>query len=359
MRMRLRTAGVIFFTVLMLLVALESARGEDAVSGIPNFHLDYPAMSLQQYVLGPVCLSLPGSALELSCNPAFLANEEKQQFRLNIAGNDHLIQVNEYRERLNSKDSVGIVDKVLSQSEPVVARASTATWYQRDWWAVGYSPFRGGFASVVRNAAYPEVSAHIYKESELFAKAGMLTLHDQDLQVGLGLRYVDRQFFRKQFDLLDAIGDSSRLKVDSQRVLYAEPGLNYSFDSSWASALSMSLTNVAVVQDGYQSPFHPVFDIGFSTAPPFAGRKLRTSTHYNGNPEQQDLFSRFRWGAIYDFDDVAAVALSLGKSSVAIGANGHIDSVVLGVGWKQEDISPDEWRSTRISTMLFEAGLVF
>lgn len=353
MRVRLKVLFSFLFNFSMPVLASE------AIPGIPNFHSEYPALSVQQYLLGPVCLTLSGSPLELSCNPAFLASEEKHQVRINLATNDRISQVNDYRIKLTAGDSAGIVNKSLTQTDPITARAAAGVWYQREFWAVGYIPFRGGFASMVRNQAYPRISAHIFKESEIFAKAGLLASGDKNFQIGLQLRFVDRQFFRRQFDLLDALGDPNQLQIETQKVLYAEPGLSYSFDSSWSSAVSAVLTQVPVFQQGYHNQFSPVLDLGFSTSPPFAGRKLRTSTHYNSGPDRPDLLARFLWGAVYDFEDDLSITLSLGKTIAGFGINGHYDSLTLGAGWKTEDFSPDQWQSVRVSTYLFEVGLVF
>jgi hypothetical protein len=355
----MRRLGVgLIGALILLLLTTEFALGND--NGEGPFVREYPGLSLQQAILGPACLSLPASPLDLECNPAFLAKQEKRQLRISLVGSDQLPLVNEYRERLSTNDSIGIVNKVLNQREPLVARASAGVWYQQNWWALGFVPFRGGFASSMRNPAYPSISADIYKESELFGKVGLLTADDPNLQIGFQLRYVERTFFRRQFDLLDAIGDPAKLNIDRQRVLYLEPGLRYSFDgNSWDSTISGTLTQAGVFQDGRKSTFYPVLDLGFSTSPPFAGRKLRTTTHYSNHPDVPDLFSRFRWAAIYDFNNIATVSASIGKSVAGIALGGHIDSVVLALGWKTEDVTLDQWQAARVTTILFECGLVF
>lgn len=349
----------VFFILLVLIFASGVAWAEESLPGLPDFRREIPSLTLQQYILGPVCLSLPASSLDLDCNPAFLARSEKRQVRLGLTANDRVGEVNDYRTKLVDNDAEGIVNKVLGQREALVARATTAAWYQRDWWAIGYVPFRGGFASNVRNPAYPTVAADIFKESEIFAKAGLLATADQNLEVGLQLRYVDRQFLRRQFDFLDVYGNPSQLQIQSQKVLYLEPGMSYSFDTDWESAISAALTQGAVYQSGDKGSATPMLDLGFRTAPPFAGRRLQTSTHYTDHPGMADLFSRFRWGAIYDFDGFAAISLSLGKGLAGVGVTGHIDSVIAGVGWKTEEVAPDQWQSTRVSTLMFELGAVF
>lgn len=352
-------AGWIFIVLVVALSGLKPAAAQEYIPGIPDFRREVPSLGLEQYILGPVCYSLPASHLNLDCNPAFLAREEKRELRLGATANDRIGEVNDYREKLGASDTEGIINKVLSQHDALVARATSGAWYQHDWWAMGYVPFRGGFASDVRNPAYPTVLASIFKESEIFAKAGFLAPSDPNLEVGAQLRYVDRQFFHQQFDFLDVYGNPKELQIQGQKALYLEPGVSYSFDMAWSSAISATLTQGAVYQDGYQNRFMPMLDIGFATTPAFLGRHLRTSTHYTDNPDIPDLFSRFRWGAIYEFDDLAAISLSLGKGLAGIGVTGHIDSVVVGLGWKTEEISPDQWQSTQVSTLMFEIGAVF
>lgn len=353
-------SGLLSFLFLVVLaLASESAGAQESIPGIPNFRREVPSLGLEQYILGPVCLSLPSSYLNLDCNPAFLARREKRMVRLGLTANDRIGEVNDYRTKLNSEDTEGIVNKLLAQREALVARATSAVWYEHEWWAIGFVPFRGGFASNVRNPAYPVVAASIFKEDEFFAKAGWLVPSDPNLEVGLQLRYVDRQFFHGQFDFLDVYGNPKQLEIVGSRAAYLEPGVSYSFDTSWESAISATLTQVAVYQSGYQNRFMPMLDIGFRTAPAFLGRHLRTSTHYSDNADYPDLFSRFRWGAIYDFDDRAAISLSLGKGLAGIGITGHIDSATAGIGWRTEEISPDQWQSTHVSSVLFEFGAVF
>jgi hypothetical protein len=356
---QLQMLGPIAVLVLMTFSTAEAFSDTSIVNGVGDFRREMPAVNLLQSILGPVCYSLPSTHLDLACNPAFLAREEKTQLRASLTINDRVGDVNDYRTKLEAGDSIGIVNQVLAEHDPMIARATSAIWYQRDWWAIGVLPFRGGFATNVQNPAYPRVAADIYKQSEVFGKAGFLVAGEPKLEVGFQLRYDDTQFFRREFDVLDVIGDPGQLSIESQRALYLEPGINYAFDSAWDSAVSATLTQGAIYQSGAQDGFMPVFDLGFRTAPPFAGGHLVTSTHFNNNPALPDLFSRFLWGAVYDFEKRAAVAVSLGKTVAGVGVMGHYDSVELALGWKTEQVSPDQWQATRVSTLMLEAGLVF
>lgn len=347
-----------FVILLVGLFMSSSAFAQSALYGVPNFQLMRPTNTLQEMILGSTCISMPSSPLELSCNPAFLAAEDKRQLRINVAGNDRVTKINKYRLLLENDDTIGIVDGLLQEKEPLVANATLSLWYQREWWAVGVAPLRAGYASFYRNSAYPEISGSVFAEREVFAKAGTSLASDPNVRIGLQARYLHRDFFRKKFALLDAVSDSSIIKIEKQRVLYLEPGMSYAFNEKATNSISAMVSNLAVYQSGNYQPVRPVFDLGFSSAPDFADGRLKTSTHFSNNPDIVDPFALFRAGAIYDFNDLS-VAVSFAKMDMGIGISGHIDSVVLGLGYKTEEIAKDQWQTVQISSWLFEVGLVF
>ncbi len=354
--MRALIASFILWTRLWVSSAFAAS---NTLYGVPNFHLMYPSNTLHEMVLGSTCLSLPGSPLELSCNPAFLATEEKRQVRANLALNDRVVEVNKYRLLLEEEDTFGLVNGLLKEKEPLIANAAISLWYQRDWWAIGVVPMRAGYASFFRNSAYPEIAGHVFAEREIFAKAGLSLASDPRVRLGLQARYNERDFFRKQFALLDAVTDNNLIRIEKQKALYLEPGLVYAFDDQARNTLSATVTNVAVYQSGSHQPVRPLFDLGFATAPNFADGKLKTSTHFTNNPEVNDPFQLFRAGVVYDFDQVASISGSIAKTELGLGVNGRIQSLILGVAYKTTEVYMDEWQSARVSTWLAELGLIF
>jgi hypothetical protein len=354
----MRTLIAAGLLLLMSLISVTEARAQSALYGVPNYQLMRPSNTLTEMILGSTCISMPGSPLELSCNPAFLAAEEKRVFRLNVAGNDRLTKVNKYRGLLQNDDTIGIVDGLLQEKEPLLANATLSAWYQRNWWAVGVAPLRAGYASFYRNSAYPEISGSVFAEKEVFAKAGFKLPSDPNIRLGLQARYLHRDFFRRKFALLDAVTDNNLIRIEKQQVLYLEPGMSYAFNEKASNSISAMISNLAVYQSGSYQPVRPVFDIGFSSAPDFADGRLKTSTHFSNNPDIVDPFALFRAGAIYDFDDLS-VSVSFAKLDMGIGVSGHIDSLVLGLGYRTEEIAKDQWQNIQVSSWLFELGLQF
>lgn len=344
--------------IFLMLLGSGAARAQSTLYGIPNFQTSQPANTLQDLILGATCTSMPASPLELSCNPAFLASEEKRQFRVDGVTNDRIGTMNKYRHLLEANDSVGLVDGLLQEKEPLMANASVRLWYQRDWWAIGVTPVRAGYVSFFRNSAYPEITGSAFADREVFAKAGMKLASDENLRVGLQLRYVDRSFFRKQFALLDAVNDQSLIRIDKQQVAYLEPGVSYALNEKGTSALSAMISQMAVYQGGASQPLRPVFDLGYSSAPDFFDGRLKTSTHVSVNPDIDDTFAMFRAGLVYDFDFVSVLA-SFASQELGAGVQGRIDSLVLGLGYRTQEIAKDSWQKERVSSWLFEIGLVF
>lgn len=334
------------------------ANAQSTLYGIPSFQTSQSANTLQDLVLGATCTSMPASPLELSCNPAFLASEEKRLFRVVGTTNDRIGTMNKYRHLLEDNDSVGLVDGLLQEKEPLMANAAVRLWYQRDWWAVGVTPVRAGYVSFFRNAAYPEITGSAFADREVFAKAGWKLASDENLRLGLQVRYNDRSYFRKQFALLDAVNDQSLIRIEKQQVAYLEPGVSYALNEKGTSALSAMISQVAIYQAGAAQPLRPVFDLGFSSAPDFFDGRLKTSTHVSVNPDIDDTFAMFRAGAVYDFDFVS-VLVSFASQELGAGLQGQIDSLVLGLGYRTQEIAKDSWQKVRVSSWLFEIGLVF
>lgn len=299
------------------------------------------------------------SYLDLDCNPAFLADEDKTIFRANIIGNDKLWQLNKYRQQLGDNDGISVANDLLQQSKPMVAKATASLWYQHQWWAVGYIPFRAGLAYTKRNPAYPEISAQVFKESELFAKAGLFSSDDHNLRIGLQGRYVQRDYIYQQFDAFDALSDPSIVGIQHQSALYLEPGIVYSWKSNWDPAISGTYTNLPLFQKGDQLPVQPIFDVGFSSSFGDLCKNLHTTTHITTRPDVTDIYSRLTWGATYDFEEHAAVNVLLGKNQLGIGVDGHLDIFTMGISYKTEELEVDAWRAVTISTITLAAGVVF
>jgi len=350
---------ILWLYILGLVIEGAGAHAAQYVNGIPNLFNDSPSMTQGQDTLGRACYSLQASSLDLDCNPAFMADEQKTQLRINILGNDRLLQLNHYREQLNNNDQLSVANELLQQSDPLIAKASISVWFQHDWWAVGYVPFRAGFAFTQSNPAYPEISTQMYKESELFANAGLYSSDDNNFRVGLSGRYVQRNYVYQNFAVFDALADPSLVEIKHESALYLEPGVVYAWKTNWDPMFSWTYTNFPVFQTGDRLPIQPLFDFGFSSSLGDFSHAFHSALHYTSRPDAVDFFSRLSWGATYNFDERAAANLLLGTSQFGLGANGRLDFVDLGVSYKAERLQVEPGRMVTVSTLTVETGLAF
>lgn len=328
------------------------------VSGVPNLFQDSPALTVPHIVQGRACYSLRASYLDLDCNPAQMATQEKRLFRANLIGNDELSTVNEYRKQLDDDDSTTVAESLLNQDSQLIAKAATSIWYQHDWWAIGIVPVRAGIAYLRRNAAYPEISVHAFKEMELFGKIGLYSSDDQNLKVGFQTRYLRREYVYQEFYALDALTDSSVVKLRHQDALYLEPGITYTWDAEWRPEFSAMLSNLAVYQRGSHMPMDPLIDFGFSSNF-FQFKNFRSATHYTHDSDNSEYLRALSWSGIYDHSDLFSVQLTLGKDLFATGIEGHLGFLTLGAAYRNEQMAIDRWASQTVSSFTFEIGLVF
>ena len=345
--------------LIFLFAILHPARALGPVPGIPNLFYDNPTMTLNQLVLGQACYSIHSSILDLDCNPAFMAGEQRQMFRVNVVGNDKVGTVNSYRERLGDGGAPELIADLSSERDPVIAKAAASVWYQYENWAFGVVPIRAGYAALSRNMALPDISANVYKDLEVFGQAGWFVTDDRRFRFGLKTRYIHRDYVYQNFLLTDAIANPALVGIRRLDVVYVDPSIAYTWDSSWEPTLSAAVTYLPLFQTGATLPFRPSYEIGLSSKFIVFDHAYVSTTHFTGRPDTQDFFQRFSYSGMFEWAPHFNFTFTLGKNLFAVGVRGNLDSVILGIGYKTEQVSPDAWHSAQISSTMFEAGLVF
>jgi hypothetical protein len=329
------------------------------VEGTPNLFKDDPSLTIGHSVLGRACYSMQASYLDIDCNPAFLANQNKQIFRINLYGNDALGPLNKSYNEIKDHDRVSVAERLLNEKSMVIAKASSAIWYQQDWWAIGYVPVRAGAAYMSRNPSYPEEAVHAYKEYELFSKIGLFVSDNHNFQVGFQTRYLHRDYIYQKFYAFDALTDPNVIKIRHQTSFFLEPGLTYSWESEWQPMFAATVTNTPIYVEGDHLPFQPIIDMGVSARFP-TWTQFRSSLHYtSGRPGYTELYQRFSWSGVYDFNDVASTYITLGTNQFGLGIDGHWGPIVTGLSYKTEKITLDNWTTTTVSRFTLELGLTF
>lgn len=347
----------------IVLIALvpAAAEAEPFINTIPNFFTTPAASTLDDMILGRTCYSVQAAPDGLNCNPAFLAFEEKSQFRLNVyADEDVKDVVDAYKELSRDESELTTTEKLVRRDSPVVAQTQGKIWYQHEWWAVSFTPVRLGFASRIRGDSDPEMAAHFVKQTEIGLHAGLPVAFDPRLRLGLQTRYVGRQFARGNFLVGDVLMDPEIIPLDKHEALNIEPGLVYEFeDDSWRPSVSLMVTNMEIFRRGsVDGDSDPKGEIGFSSRPAFAGGRLTTATHITLGHELNDVTKRLRLGFRFDAD-LANFVMSLAQDEFGIGVTASAGPATLGFGYKTEEFGSDQKSSEPWDSFMAELGLKF
>lgn len=347
------------FTIyLSFLTATQFARANVSLH-FPNLLYDTTVYSMDEFILGRNCFSIPSSTMGLSCNPAALADEEKEGLHTHLLATDSMSEVIRYAELLRDDDTLGVVRRSLEKDGPIYSQAAWPIWYQREWWAVAVTPARIGVASDVRNPVIPEMNIHASLETEVVAKLGLFSSADHNLKVGSSLRYVDAKILRDYFEVLAASIGSHDFEIQESKAVFIEPGLSYTFDSSWDATVSAVVTHIPVYEYGEDLPVSPALELGYLTVPDFLNKKFKSSVHLTTRRDVKYMEDRVSWGGRFDFSRQLALSFVLSTREQGIGLQGHIDSVVLGIGYKSQDLYFNGYEIERVSTALFQLGLQF
>lgn len=325
-----------------------------------NVFYEGSAVTIEERILGRNCFSLESSPLGLSCNPSHMAREERSVFRFNVLGDKALKGVLVLREDVASDDTYKLVNDINNQrGEPLSSEFSSSLWFQQDWWAVAYTPLRVGAATYVRNPTVDQVTMSVARESELSLRGGFFFSEDKNLRLGANLRFVQSDFIRQQFDLIDALADPSIVDIQSQKTVYFDPAMTYSWESAWDPELSLMITDVPIYKKGESKDIKSTIEVGYSTRPNFLDKKLRTSFHLTTRNDIYELRDRVRWGGIYEMFDGGAVSFSLSGNDYSFGFLGRLNYFTYGLGYKSEVLNLNGENLARVSTTLLELGLTF
>lgn len=326
-----------------------------------NYMFEDHATTMESFILGRTCFSLRASSLGIDCNPAFLAGSDRRELNFSVVLDDKALEAFKYLNELRDNNSVGVVNRLLSDQRPFAVQQSATIYGQYDWFAVALTPVRLGVASAVVNSSYPTVSTHAMLQSEVSLRAGSFFEEDTNLSVGANLRLVRTHQVRNEFDLGDAISNPELISINETDHVYLDPAVSYRFNGSWDAELTAALTHLALFESDGANVLDegPRPEIGFASRPDIGERRLRTALHFTGRPDIERVGWRLRFGAIYDLSEDFTIHGTLAGEEYGLGFMARIDSVILGLGVRSEAFYLNGTEVDRLTRALFQAGLTF
>lgn len=295
----------------------------------------------------------------LPCNPAFTAKERRSRFQTQFFFGNNISYVREISDLLDGNGSPGTVEKLFSQKASAEAEANIQASYLRETWGLQYSPYRLYYYALIRNAALPVITLYAGHEQSLAAQ--MASYVEGHLYWGLQLRAVDRKFLLSEFTLTDALasGGDQYFETQTQRALYIEPGLLYSFDERpWQPQFGLTIKNAGLVDTKYDElGTSPDWHLAGSVHPPVGVGDLELGLDLRFNSYIEDYQDIPHFGAAYRLGAMRALA-SYAKSEYSVGFLLHFESWNGGLTYWRKKYQNLLGEEDQLQTVYLELGFI-
>jgi hypothetical protein len=260
--------------------------------------------------LSSACFGMSALIEGLPCNPAFTAKNRSSQFQTQFFFGNNVSYVRDVSQLLDGTGDSGTVERLFHQKSSSEMEAHIQASFLRETWGFSYSPYRLFYYSLIRNSALPVIP--LYAGQEQSVSAQIASFAENNLYWGLQLRAVDRRFLLSEFTLTDALasGGSDFLQSKTQRALYIEPGVLYSFEEKpWKPQAGLTIKNAGLVDTKYEElPTTPDWHLAGSISPPLELGELELGLDLFFNSYVDEAKQIPRLGASYKLGAMQAVA---------------------------------------------------
>ena len=268
------------------------------------------------------CYSITNSstAIGLPCNPAFLESVPEEKVFLQAFASNNVKYFHDAYDVIMYKASTSTVRRLFSQSRDARFEGDLEIHYQKDNWAVGFSPSRLSYYTIVRNQVLPFIS--LYASNEQVLRGQMSWDWNSEIKVGLQARAVMRAFILSEFFATDAVvEDSNVLRRHYQNSIFLEPGVVWSPSQlAMETQISATVTQLGISNHHYAGiPDRPEGEIGFSVRPETKAGTLRIGPHLSFNEQNPQIKDQLRLSGIYEIEKLKYLA-SISKSELDVAA---------------------------------------
>ncbi len=329
---------------------------------------------ISQATLGPLCSSIRAIKNEPACNPALLGEDplEEQPFSNTlIPGNafgvnlffGHDVDVlYKNRDLISGEDKAALAQSLMSETEAIRFEASTLLWWRGERASLSYQPMRVTYFSDVRNPTFPDLAVHALQEQSVQGQVGGFV--NENLRLGVQLRYVDRKFVHEQFNFFDALPQLDQyLQVKKQSAFFVEPGLAYEFNHTeelkdWRPLLTLNLSQTGWLSQSYdEAPVTPILDSGFSVSAPVAVGELELGFNYRFTTTVS-LERKFRFGGLYRLG-FFQVQAGWDTDEWSLGAQASFQGLGIGMLYRQVELKDFADESELEESTLMEIRYTF
>ncbi len=200
---------------------------------------------LVSQTLGATCYTLDISADTLPCNPAYMAKERTRIFRANAFIGNNVSYLLEASDIASGKADSKTIDTLFSDRKSSEFEADIEAGFLSDTFGIAITPYRVSFYSLFQNPALPEIT--LFASLESSARMQIASYIQDDIYLGLQVRYLQRKFIASRFFLTDVLAENHNqyLNPQDQTFLFLEPGFLYSNErNEWKPEVSANIINL-------------------------------------------------------------------------------------------------------------------
>ncbi|MBK9321882.1 MAG: hypothetical protein IPM97_02800 [Bdellovibrionaceae bacterium] len=270
--------------------------------------------------LGSACYGMDVLAGSLPCNPAFVAKERRSIFQTQFFFGNNISYLSDIARLVDGDADAAMAERLFNQRSSSEMEASIQASFLSENWGLSFVPYRLFYYALIRNSALPTIT--LFAGQERSATGQIASYAEGNFYWGLQLRGVERKFVLSEFTLTDALAEGGTRHFDSktQRAIYLEPGLLYSFeDFDWRPQTGLTIKNAGAVDRKYDGlPNSPEWHWASSIRPPLGYGELEFGVDFLFSSNAPELKDIAKFGASYRIGAVQTLA-SIGDSEYSLG----------------------------------------
>lgn len=265
--------------------------------------------SLVMKGVGHACLGLLVVRDSLPCNPAWTAFSKESDLGVSLLLSNGAAALDKVKPLLDKQITQEQIESLFKDSKVLQIEANADLYFRSKYLNGRFTPdtVKGFF--VIRNEANPDIEIFAIEEKGFEFQSGIEVY--SNLFVGAQLRFLTRNFIRRQFKLLDlATPEGSQLlRAKNQNATYLEPGVAYIFPGRWRPRVSVLMANLGWVSETFEElPNRAELQPGFGISPPLAWGTLDLTLDYRSLSFEEADLEKLRYGAAYHFGAMTLTA---------------------------------------------------
>jgi hypothetical protein len=307
--------------------------------------------------LAETCYTMDALIDGMPCNPAFTAKDRESKFQAHLFFGNNVSYTKEVSNLLNENGNEQDVNRLFNQKRSSEMEANVEAGFLTENFALGYSPYRLTYYSLIRNTSLPVITLYAAQEDTL--RTQVATYLRKDIFVGTQLRWVHRKFILSEFTLADALVEDANddiFRVEEQRAFYIEPGILWAPEREWSPQVSFNITQLGFVDKKFeQLPVSPQGHLGFSVKPEISRGIFEVGTVYTMRTDYETWTELLKLGLSYQLGPTQYIA-SFAEKQYSLAFLFQFKPVRAGLAYDYKTFENLVGEHDNVQTLYFQVG---